>query len=832
MRAEGIILLSANQGMQPAFLVILEFARRRRALMIAIGMAASAVGVWLVLQTTFDANVLRLLPRQSAAVRDFQSFLTDFGSLDHLYVEFDADEGIGEHADFVDDYTERLVRAPEIESIDAQLFEPGKDWNYLADRELYLLGADGAAEALGRFERPRLDAELLHARDLLAMPSPQIKAVVQQDPLGVLMLLRDRMQREHGLGAFDTTQEGYVSQDGRSRLIIVKPRGAPFDTDFCKALFARLSAVEAETRRTFGADGSAVRVRPAGAYRVSLEAEALIRRETIVNAGGSFVVLLVVMVGVFRTPWILVGGFAPMAIASILTLGINGRLRGALSPATSGSAGMLFGLGVDGVVLLYLRYVEERNAGRSLDAALAQMGGTASSVVLAQATTAATFLALLILDFPTLQDLGGLVGVGIVLCCVLTLLLLPGLLPRRVSASPLPLGAARQLASFVTRWSGTIVWVSLVITIALGFAARGLKVDTSMDRLQAQTAGARLEDEVAARFGLPRDVVLVLDEDADLEKLLEADERLQKTLAVRQPKVSATGVSLFLLSELEQNRVAQLIRDRGLTAADVEKRLAEAADRAGFRTGAFAPFADRLKRLLDPAERITFTGLQQHGLGTFVSRFVAQRGNRYRIVTYLYPQPGVDLGTLRASVLAVDPGLRLTGLPVINDELRHTVASSFERALLVGTGGVALLVLIVFRSARYTLLALVPTFIAFIWSAGLLALGGVELDLFSMFATVTFIGIAVDYGIYLIYRYLLEPSMDVRTVTEKTGAAIIVAGIAALIGFGSSVNSSYRPLHVFGIVSLVTLGCCIVSSLLLLPALVTRLDAGRPRRQA
>jgi predicted RND superfamily exporter protein len=818
--------------MQAAFVAILKFARRRRALMIVIGMAAAAFGGFLVAQTTFDANVLRLLPRQSAAVRDFQSFLTDFGSLDHLYVEFDADEGIGGHADFVDDYTERLARAPEIESIDAQLFEPGKDWNYLADRELYLLGADGAVEALDRFERPRMDAELLHARDLLAMPSPQIKALVQQDPLGILMLLRDRMQRERGLGAFDTTQEGYVSQDGRSRLVIVKPRGAAFDTDFCKALFATLSAIEAETRRSLGADAAAVRVRPAGAYRVSLEAEALIRRETIVNAVGSLVVLLLVMVGVFRTPWILVGGFAPLAVASILTLGINGRLRGALSPATSGSAGMLFGLGVDGVVLLYLRYVEERADGRSLDAALAQMGGTAASVVLAQATTAATFLALLILDFPTLQDLGGLVGVGIILCCGLTLLLLPGLLPRRVTASPVPLGLARRLASFVTRWAGTIVWVSVAVTITLGFAAHGLKVNTSMDRLQAQTAGARLEDEVAARFGLPRDVLLVLHEDADLERLLEADERLQKALAARQPAISASGVGLFLRSELEQKRVGQLIRDRGLSAVAVEKRLGEAADRAGFRPEAFAPFADRIKHLLDPAERITLAGLQQHGLGAFVSRFVARRGDRYRIVTYLYPQAGVDLGTLRATVHGVDPGLRLTGLPVINDELRHTFISSFAKAILAGTAAVALLVLVVFRSARYTLLALVPTFIAFVWSAGLLALGGVELDLFSMFATVTFIGIAVDYGIYLLYRYLLEPSMDIQTVAEKTGAAIIVAGIAALIGFGSSVNSSYRPLHVFGIVSMVTLGCCIVSSLMLLPALVTRLDAGRPRRQA
>jgi len=819
--------------MQPSFIAaLLAFGRRRTAFVIAFSVAMTGVGVWLVSRTTFDANVLRLLPRHSPAVADFQTFLTDFGSLDHLYVVFESADGVDEHADFVDTYVERLRTAPEIESVDAQLFEPGKDWNYLADRELYLLGAEGAVDALKRFAPPRIDAELARSRDLLSMPSPAVKALVQQDPLGLLTALRDRLQREKGFGAFDTTQDGYVSRDGRGRLLIVKPRGAPFDTDFCKALFARLSAIESDARREAGADATAVRVQAAGAYRVSLEAEALIRRETIVNAIGSLAALLVVMVVVFRTPWILVAGFAPLAVASVLTLGINGRVRGSLSPATSGSAGMLFGLGIDGVVLLYLRYVEERDAGASIDDALGRMGGTASSVVLAQATTAATFLALLVIDFPTLQDLGGLVGIGIILCCVFTLLMVPGLLPRRASTSAALAGAARRLASLVTRSSRPIVWSGIAATIALGIAARGLTVDTSIERLQAQTAGSRLEDEVAARFGLPRDVLLVLQEDADVERLLDADERLQAALAARMPGVSASGVGFFLPPARGQQRVAAAIRDARLDPAEARRRLAEAAARAGFRPDAFSPFSDRLSRLLDPDERITYDGLKAHGLDPFLSRFVARKGDRFEIVTYLYAGSAVDLGALRETVRAVDPGLRLTGLPVINDELRHGFLSAFAKAIVLGTGAVALMVYASFRSVRYTLLALAPTVVGFVWSAGVLALAGVELDLFSMFATVTFIGIAIDYGIYVLYRYLREPDSGLDVVVARTGAAIIVAGIAALIGFGSSVNSSYRPLHVFGIVSLVTLLCCLAASLVFLPALMCEIDRRSPRRSA
>jgi predicted RND superfamily exporter protein len=399
---------------------ILTFARRRAGLVCILAVLLLLVGVFLVSRVTFDANILRLLPQGSAAVRNFQSFLQDFGSLDRLYVVFDSADAIGDHSEFVDRYVDNLRRAPEIDYVDAQLFEAGKDWTYLSDRELYLVGTDGAAEALSRFRSPKVERELAHTRELLTMPSAQVKALVQTDPLGLLTMLRDRMSREESLVSFDPTQEGYVSQDGRSRLVVVKPKGAPFDTDFCKALFQRLAAVESAARQETAVsnpEAAEVKIQAAGAYRVALEAEALIRRESVENSIGSMVILLLVVFAIFRTPWVMLYGGAPLVLGALLTLGLNGLIKGSLSPATSGSAGMLFGLGIDGVVLLYLRYLEERRTGASVDDAIRGMSGTASSVVLAQMTTAATFLALLVIDFPTLQDLGSLVGLGILLCC-------------------------------------------------------------------------------------------------------------------------------------------------------------------------------------------------------------------------------------------------------------------------------------------------------------------------------------------------------------------------------------------------------------------------------
>ncbi len=109
----------------------------------------AVIGGLMITRLSFDANVLRLLPREAPTVRAFERFLTDFGSLDHLYVTFESADPIGQHGDLVEAFVEALRQAPEIESVDSALFEAGKDWTYLYDRELYLLDPSEARRGAG-----------------------------------------------------------------------------------------------------------------------------------------------------------------------------------------------------------------------------------------------------------------------------------------------------------------------------------------------------------------------------------------------------------------------------------------------------------------------------------------------------------------------------------------------------------------------------------------------------------------------------------------------------------------------------------------------------------
>ena len=70
--------------------------------------------------------------------------------------------------------------------------------------------------------------------------------------------------------------------------------------------------------------------------------------------------------------------------------------------------------------------------------------------------------------------------------------------------------------------------------------------------------------------------------------------------------------------------------------------------------------------------------------------------------------------------------------------------------------------------------ALLPTAVGLIWAAGILALAGVELDLFAVFAVVTFVGIGVDYGIHLVHRF--QARGDAEHATAELAPVILVGG--------------------------------------------------------
>jgi predicted exporter len=793
---------------------VVTWAYRRRALVVGAAfcvLAASAEGAR---RLSFDTDVLALLPRSGRVIPAFRSFLSTFGSLDHLYVVFTAPEGesISDYSERIDGWTRRLRAAPEIDRVDAGILDGSRDFGWLADRQLLLLDEQRLERALERLQPDGLRASVARARDLLTLPSATVADLVRQDPAGLFELTRESSGGRPQIGATDA---GYVTPDGASRLIIAHPRRPPYDAEFSRALDARLRAFADEDRSL-----APLRVEFAGGHRIAVETEAFVRRESIVNTAGSLALILPLLYLLFRSPWLVAVGSLPSTLSLAVVLGAYGFAGTRLSAAATGSAAMLFGLGIDGVVLLYVSYRLAMANGMAPREAVESTAGPSSSMLLGMWTTAATFYGLMAVDFPSLQELGRLVGHSMVVCGLATLFLVPATLPRRAPRHAGRALALPGLAAWIERHRRAIIGGSLALTLVLGLAATRVRINPTLERLRSVTEAAQLEARIGSAFGLPGEVSVVIAQGRDLDSLLSTNETLAARLVRELPAVGIEAPTRLLPSSGAQARSAARVNQSALTPAGVRASLAAAAAGAGFRPDAFDAFAERVPRLLDPGLRLTYEGYVSQGLGDLIGRFISHSAGDWTIATYVFPRTPEDLAALQAIVDAVDPAQTLTGLQLVNAELSRKFLPEFAKGLAIGTAVVLALLVFSFRDRRLCTLALLPTFVGLVWTAGLLGLAGVELDLFALFACVTFVGIGVDYGIHVVHRYR-ERGDAVRTVSELSPVILTAAGIT-LLGYGTLINSSYPPLQSIGLVSAVSVCALAVASVLLLPALMMR----------
>ena len=391
--------------------------------------------------------------------------------------------------------------------------------------------------------------------------------------------------------------------------------------------------------------------------------------------------------------------------------------------------------------------------------------------------------------------------------------------PRRPLRAP-------WLPAFVERRRRVILWVAGLATVGLGAAAPALRLDLSLDRLRPQTPQLAFEREIVRRFGLPEDLVVILSQGPDIEALLKTNQRLVEEVGRSGGGLSVFSAAQGLPTAGSQERVSAVIAQSGLSAADIGKRVTAAAEAAGFRPDTFSPFLERAPRLLDPSSRVTFEGYQQHGLGELLSPYIARTPGGFAMAAYVRPRSPADVEAVRAAVNRIGAPLQLTGMPVVNQEMSATLVPEFLIGLAIGAVAVFILMWLTFRNVRLTALALLPTLLGVVWGAGLLAILGVVVDLFSLFGVLAFIGIGVDFGIHLVHRYASEG--DLAEALARIAPVNLVAAAIAILGCGTLITSSYPPLQSLGFVSVVTLVTCVTGALLVLPATL----ASRPSQSA
>ena len=477
---------------------------------------------------------------------------------------------------------------------------------------------------------------------------------------------------------------------------------------------------------------------------------------------------------------------------------------------------LLLAIGCADGIHIYERYEEKIQEGLERPQAVVQaMRGIWRPVMLTSLTTAAGFASLAAVDMTAFQSLGLFSAFGILVAMVLSLVLIPALL----ALMPAPVVAPKQaitsrllvrLGENVHRHRRAVIAAGgMVMAVALFFTLR-VRVDYSwVESLQEGTPVLIADRELRHRHGgtTPLDIIV---ETSDAGGIKEP-------AVLRGMDATMTGLG-------EDPSVGDT---RSL--AEYVKRMNQAMN--GDRADAYVIPASRnlvAQYLLlysmagDPGE---------------LDDMVDYDYRRANMVAHLRTDAMAKMdGVIERAEKLLDTYLRplgvtatVTGSAMMQHTVLHLIFMGQVYSLLVATVLVFVILCLIYRSAVYALVCMLPPGVAALLTFGTMGASGIALGPNQAVISAIALGIGIDYSIHLISRIVAqtEGGADLEQAVGKTlattgrgvffNAAVVVAGFAILALSRSPSNIS------FGLLIAGNMAASCVAALVLVPAVLSEL---------
>jgi predicted RND superfamily exporter protein len=163
---------------------------------------------------------------------------------------------------------------------------------------------------------------------------------------------------------------------------------------------------------------------------------------------------------------------------------------------------------------------------------------------------------------------------------------------------------------------------------------------------------------------------------------------------------------------------------------------------------------------------------------------------------------------------------RFTGTVVLMEKLIDLISDEGLKATLLALGAVLVLLFIDFRHPGYVVLGALPLLTGFAWMMGLFVLVGKKFDVVNVEAIPLILGIGIDDAVHVLHAVKRQGVRAVPEVLRHTGRALFLTTLTTAIAFGSIAFSAHRGMAGMGILLVLGVWSCLVTSLVLLPALM------------
>ena len=445
------------------------------------------------------------------------------------------------------------------------------------------------------------------------------------------------------------------------------------------------------------------------------------------------------------------------------------------------------------------------------------------TIMMATLTTVISFLALLATSLEQLQDFGLSASIGISVCFILSITLLPAMfaalpLPSQKQKKGIRYGLftkiLKNLGSFVYRFRYLIVVVFILIIAAFGlliphiakqsdymsyFPKNDPVLNNTMTILKKVGGYQQLNITMTA----PEDEKNYFLRNDVLKEISEFENKI-----LDHPDVTTVSSVSYYIKKLNQIMTGEdeIPENRGLIM-----------------------LLSRYLHLLNQEGESSSSFFQQMANEDFTTvtlsfKIYDSRHNRFISEETLHSL----MDTIEAEIAACIPeelhpevwGYDLRYLYLSQRLFRDQRISTFLSVFLV-----FIVTLIAFRSFKYSISALIPLACGIMLNYIIMVLLRIPLDMITLMVTNIAIGVGIDDAIHYLlqFRLIYRPGHLKSSILQThvvTGRPIMHTTFAIVVGFSVLVFASYKGISYFGLLTSITLFFAMAGTLIVLPAVM------------
>ena len=817
--------------MERFFITIYNYFEKHRARMWVAAICSFLVLGLLASRIKIEEDITRILPHEKNLDK-MQQVFEDSRFADQLTITISLkDSNAVTNPDTLTAYADALTDAltanlsPYIKSIQGKI-EDSAAMNLMQsiqdDLPAFLSPTD--YDSINALTTPtQVQKQVAYDYNTLISPAGMVlKKAIAGDPSGISWIAIKKLQQQKK--NFELYDNYIITQDHKHVMIFITPANPPNAVSKNKVLLKALDHL----LDSLQGQHPTVDASYFGAAAVYAGNQSQLVTDTVLTQGVT-ILLLILFIGLYfrkkRAPVVIM---LPVVFGGLFALALVYIIKGQISMVALGAGSIILGIAVNYSMHVFNHY-------KHIPDMREVIKDVASPMTIGSFTTIGGFLCLMLLPSPLLNDMGLFAALSLIGATLCSLIFLPHWIADRkreemIDADPRHHhGWLDKLSEFHPERNKYLVGGIFLLTILFLFTARNVSFESDMMRMNYTSLKLQeSERKMNTAISYTAQMLYLSAEGKTLEEALENRERIVPILKRLQHSGAIkelTGIGDLLPSAKEQQ--ARIDNWNNYWTTEKKQQLLSAIRHDGEAYHFKANATDRFEQLLN--KKFSTTPPQNLDVmhTSMLRNFVSDKHGRVSVITILKADPAQKAAIAKA--LKDQPGIVLLDRQYVTNSLVAEINNEFNNIAWMTSLLVFIALLLSYGRIELTLITFIPMLVSWVWILGIMGILGIKFNIVNIILSTFIFGLGDDYSIFIMDGLLQQYKTNKKHLSSFK-SSIFLSAITTVLGLGILIFAKHPSLRSIAIISIVGIGCVVLTSQVLIPFLFNWLITNRVKK--